>query len=40
MLLPVGMVPVFTGTVDDGWNGVLGWFWVGVRGDDDRPGRS
>ena len=28
LLLPVGMVSVWTGTVDDGWNGVLGWFWA------------
>ena len=28
MLLPVGMVSVWTGSVDDGWNGVLGWFWA------------
>jgi hypothetical protein len=28
MLLPVGMVSVWTGAVDDGWNGMLGWFWA------------
>lgn len=28
MLLPVGMVSVFSGRVDDGWGGQLGWFWV------------
>jgi len=28
MLLPVGMFAVFSGSVDDGWNGVLGWFWA------------
>jgi hypothetical protein len=28
LLLPTGMVSVLTGTVDDGWNGTLGWFWV------------
>jgi hypothetical protein len=28
MLLPTGMVSVLIGTVDDGWNGTLGWFWV------------
>ena len=28
LLWPTGMVSVLTGTVDDGWNGVLGWFWV------------
>jgi hypothetical protein len=28
MLLPTGMVSVFTGAVDDGWGGVLGWMWA------------
>lgn len=28
MLLPVGMLSVWRGTVDDGWNGTLGWFWA------------
>lgn len=28
MLLPTGMMSVLTGTIDDGWNGVLGWFWL------------
>ena len=28
MLLPTGMVSVFTGAVDDGWGGQLGWFWA------------
>jgi len=28
MLLPVGMFSVFTGSVDDGWHGQLGWFWL------------
>lgn len=28
MLLPTGMVSVLVGTVDDGWGGTLGWFWV------------
>ena len=28
MLLPTGMISVLTGTVDDGWGGTLGWFWV------------
>ncbi len=27
LLLPTGMVSVWTGVVDDGWNGTLGWFW-------------
>jgi hypothetical protein len=28
MLLPTGMVSVWTGSVDDGWGGMLGWFWA------------
>jgi hypothetical protein len=28
LLVPTGMVSVLTGTIDDGYNGVLGWFWV------------
>src|SRR5829696_1455001 len=28
MLLPTGMIAVWAGTVDDGWNGTLGWFWA------------
>jgi hypothetical protein len=28
MLLPTGMFAVLSGTVDDGWGGTLGWFWV------------
>lgn len=28
MLLPTGMFSVFSGTVDDGWHGQLGWFWA------------
>jgi hypothetical protein len=28
LLVPTGMVSVLNGTVDDGWNGMLGWFWV------------
>jgi len=27
-LWPTGMISVLNGTVDDGWNGVLGWFWL------------
>jgi heme exporter protein D len=27
LVLPTGMFAVFTGAVDDGWNGTLGWFW-------------
>jgi hypothetical protein len=28
LLLPAGMVGVWRGTIDDGWGGVLGWFWA------------
>ena len=28
MLLPTGMVSVWTGAVDDGWGGLLGWMWA------------
>jgi hypothetical protein len=28
MLWPVGMVSVINGTIDDGYNGLLGWIWV------------
>lgn len=28
MLIPTGMVSVLTGDIDDGWGGMLGWFWV------------
>jgi hypothetical protein len=28
MLLPPGMISVFNGTIDDGWNGMLAWFWL------------
>lgn len=28
MLWPVGMVSVLNGTIDDAYNGLLGWFWV------------
>ena len=27
LLIPTGMVSVWTGAVDDGWGGTLGWFW-------------
>jgi hypothetical protein len=27
MLLPTGMFSVWSGSVDDGYNGLLGWFW-------------
>lgn len=28
LLLPTGMLSVFSGTIDDGWGGQLGWFWA------------
>jgi hypothetical protein len=28
LLVPTGMISVLNGSVDDGWNGMLGWFWV------------
>jgi hypothetical protein len=28
MLLPTGMFSVFSGSIDDGWHGQLGWFWA------------
>ena len=28
LLLPTGMISVWVGTVDDGWGGMLGWFWA------------
>ncbi len=28
LLIPVGMVSVFNGTIDDGYGGMLGWFWI------------
>jgi hypothetical protein len=28
LLWPTGMVQVLDGTIDDGWNGLLGWTWV------------
>jgi len=28
MLWPVGMVSVLNGTIDDGYGGLLGWFWL------------
>jgi hypothetical protein len=29
MLWPVGMGAVITGEIDDGYNGILGWMWIG-----------
>ena len=28
LLWPTGMLSVLSGSVDDGWDGTLGWFWV------------
>jgi hypothetical protein len=28
MLWPVGMISVIDGTIDDGYNGILGWMWL------------
>ena len=28
LLLPTGMISVLNGSIDDGWNGILGWFWM------------
>lgn len=28
LIWPVGMFSVLAGTIDDGWGGMLGWFWV------------
>ena len=28
LLVPTGMVSVFTGTIDDGYGGILGWMWA------------
>ncbi len=28
LLVRPGMIQVLNGTIDDGWGGVLGWFWV------------
>ena len=28
MLWPTGMVSVIDGTIDDGYNGILGWMWI------------
>jgi uncharacterized membrane protein YhdT len=28
LLVPIGMVSAITGDIDDGWNGLLVWFWM------------
>jgi hypothetical protein len=28
LLVPTGMISVINGTIDDGYNGLLGWFWI------------
>jgi hypothetical protein len=28
MLVPVGMISALDGTIDDGYDGLLGWFWL------------
>jgi len=28
MILPTGMISVLNGSIDDGWNGILGYFWL------------
>ncbi|HEY1278346.1 MAG TPA: hypothetical protein VGF22_01645 [Acidimicrobiales bacterium] len=28
LLVPTGMISVLNGSIDDGWGGTLGWFWV------------
>jgi hypothetical protein len=28
LLLPVGMISVWNGSIDDGWGGLLGWMWA------------
>jgi len=28
LLWPTGMASVITGTIDDGYNGILGWMWI------------
>lgn len=29
LLVPTGMQSVLSGAIDDGWGGMLGWFWAG-----------
>ncbi len=28
LLVPTGMISALNGSIDDGWNGMLGWFWA------------
>ena len=28
LVIPTGMFSVLSGTIDDGYGGMLGWFWV------------
>lgn len=28
LLIPTGMISVINGTIDDGYDGLLGWFWI------------
>jgi hypothetical protein len=28
LLWPTGMISVINGAIDDGYNGMLGWFWL------------
>lgn len=28
LLVPTGMISVLNGSIDDGWGGLLGWFWL------------
>ena len=39
-LIPIGMVSVLNGTVDDGYGGLMGWMWVVAVDHHHRPGRS
>ena len=28
LLVPTGMLSIFSGAIDDGWHGLMGWMWV------------
>ena len=28
LLVPTGMIDVLTGSIDDGWGGLIGWMWI------------